>query len=245
MNESTQEAIDYESTVGLQTAILFLMAFSVGTILAVVLLPVMIPSLEFSLGGNSPKAFWFLSRASSFVALTLLWLSMALGLTMTNKLARIWPGVPASFAVHEFVSLLGIGFSIFHAFILLGDDYIKFSVKQILLPFTTEGYKPFFVGLGQTAFYVWIIVVISFYIKARIGQKTWRWLHYTSFALYIVAIYHGIMSGTDTKLEWVQYYYWFSGTSIIFLLFYRIITAISTAIEKSKKKDQTSKLNLA
>lgn len=235
MNSETQEAIDYESTVGLQTAILFLLAFSVGTIFAVVLLPIMIPSLEFSLGGNSPKAFWFLSRASSFVALTLLWLSMALGLTMTNKIARVWPGVPASFAIHEYVSLLGIGFSIFHAFILLGDDYIAFTVRLILIPFTTVGYKPIEVGIGQTVFYGWAIVAFSFYIKARIGQKTWRWVHYLSFALYAAAMYHGIFSGTDSKLSWVQYYYWISGTSILFLLIYRIMVAISTAIEKSKK----------
>ncbi len=235
MNNPQQEAIEYESTVGLQTAILFLMAFSVGTIMAVILLPIMIPSLEYSLGGNSPKAFWFLSRASSFIALSLLWLSMALGLTMTNKMARVWPGVPASFAIHEYVSLLGIGFSIFHAFILLGDEYIAFTVKNVLIPFSTVEYRPIYVGIGQTAFYVWLIVALSFYIKARIGQKAWRWVHYLSFAIYVAAIYHGITSGTDTKEVWAQNYYWISGTSLLFLFFHRITVSIAAAIEKNKK----------
>lgn len=239
MNEVQNEALEYESTIGLQTAILFLMAFSLGTIMAVVLLPIMVPSLEFSLEGTGPKAFWFLSRASSFVALSLLWLSMALGLIMTNKMARVWPGVPASFAIHEYVSLLGIGFSIFHAFILLGDHYINFSVKQILIPFTTTDYRPLYVGFGQTAFYLWAIVALSFYIKARIGQKTWRWLHYLSFGIYIVAVYHGITSGTDTKEAWSQSYYWVSGGILIFLLMYRILGSISTAIEKNKKAKLT------
>lgn len=235
MNNPQQEAIEYESTVGLQTAILFLMAFSVGTIMAVILLPIMIPSLEYSLGGNSPKAFWFLSRASSFIALSLLWLSMALGLTMTNKMARVWPGVPASFAIHEYVSLLGIGFSIFHAFILLGDEYIAFTVKNVLIPFSTVEYRPIYVGIGQTAFYVWLIVALSFYVKARIGQKAWRWVHYLSFAIYVAAIYHGITSGTDTKEAWAQNYYWISGTSLLFLFFHRITVSIAAAIEKNKK----------
>ncbi len=235
MNNPQQEAIEYESTVGLQTAILFLMAFSVGTIMAVILLPIMIPSLEYSLGGNSPKAFWFLSRASSFIALSLLWLSMALGLTMTNKMARVWPGVPASFAIHEYVSLLGIGFSIFHAFILLGDEYIAFTVKNVLIPFSTVEYRPIYVGIGQTAFYVWLIVALSFYIKARIGQKAWRWVHYLSFAIYVAAIYHGITSGTDTKEVWAQNYYWISGTSLLFLFFHRITVSVAAAIEKNKK----------
>lgn len=235
MNDPSMDIIDYESTVGLQTAILFLLAFSVGTILAVVLLPIMIPSLEFSLGGDAPKAFWFLSRASSFVALTLLWLSMGLGLTLTNKMARTWPGVPASFATHEYVSLLGIGFSFFHSFILLGDKFIHVTVKQLLIPFTTIGYKPLFVGLGQIAFYGWVIVALTFYIKSRIGQKTWRWIHYLSFALYAVAMYHGITSGTDTKETWVQYYYWFTGASIVFLLIYRIMVSIVGTVERKNK----------
>ena len=244
MTNQQNEAIEYESTVGLQTAILFLMAFTVGTIAAVILLPVMIPSLEFSLEGEGPKAFWFLSRATSFVSLTLLWLSMALGLLMTNKMARTWPGVPASFAIHEYVSLLGIGFGIFHAFILLGDKYIEFTVKQILIPFTTVGYKPFYVGFGQVTLYGWLIIALSFYIKSRIGQKTWRWLHYVSFAIYAMGIYHGITSGTDTKEVWAQNYYWISGASLVFLLFYRILVSISAVMEKNKKAKLAQQTNV-
>mgnify|MGYP006278897831 CR=1 FL=1 len=239
MNETQQEAVEFESTVGLQTAILFLLAFAIGAIAAVILLPIMVPSLTYSLEGTGPKAFWFLSRATSFVALSLLWLSMALGLIMTNKMARVWPGVPASFAIHEYVSLLGIGFAIFHAFILLGDQYIGFTVKQILVPFSTTGYRPFYVGVGQTAIYLWMIVAFSFYIKSRIGQKTWRWLHYLSFGIYLIGLYHGITSGTDTKDAWAQNYYWISGGALLFLLIYRILVSISTTMEKNKKTPLT------
>jgi len=228
-------AQELESTVGLQTAILFLLAFSTGTLLAVLLLPSMVPSLNSSLAGDSPKAYWYLSRASAYIALTLLWLSMALGLTITNKMARIWPGVPPTFAIHEYVSLLGIGFSIFHAFVLLGDSYIKFSFVQLLLPFSTTGYKPFFVGIGQVVLYAWMIVALSFYIKAKIGQKTWRGLHYISFLIYIFAVYHGLTSGTDTKADWSQLYYYISGGTLVFLLIYRILISIAASIEKKQK----------
>ena len=40
---------------------------------------------------------------------------MALGLGITNKMARLWPGAPAAFALHEYVSLLGLAFAVFHA----------------------------------------------------------------------------------------------------------------------------------
>lgn len=228
-------AQELESTVGLQTAILFLLAFSTGTLLAVLLLPSMVPSLNSSLAGSSPKAYWYLSRGSAYVSLTLLWLSMALGLIMTNKMARVWPGVPPTFAIHEYVSLLGIGFSIFHAFVLLGDDYIKFTFLQLLLPFSTTGYKPILVGIGQVVLYAWMIVAFSFYIKAKIGQKTWRGLHYVSFLIYIFAVYHGITSGSDSGASWSQLYYYITGGLLIFLLMYRILVTIAASIEKKKK----------
>jgi hypothetical protein len=40
--------------------------------------PTLISSLEYSFGGQAPKIYWYLSRATGFVALTILWVSMAL-----------------------------------------------------------------------------------------------------------------------------------------------------------------------
>ena len=37
--------------------------------------------------GVEPKAYWYLSRSSAIVAYILLWISMVLGLAITNKLA--------------------------------------------------------------------------------------------------------------------------------------------------------------
>ncbi|MEI7849307.1 MAG: hypothetical protein WCK35_26145 [Chloroflexota bacterium] len=232
MNNNMPDQVEYESTIGIQTFIMVLLSISVGTLAATVILPTWMPNLANSLMGSDPKAFWYLSRGSSFAAMSLLWLSMALGLGITNKMARIWPGLPATFAIHEYVSLLGLAFAIFHALILMGDKYISFTLAQIVIPFTTVGYKPILVGLGQVGFYVWLMVALSFYVRSRIGSKVWRTLHYISFLCYCVALYHGISSGTDTKELWAQVYYWISGASLLFLLMQRII--VSTLAKAAK-----------
>jgi len=232
MNGRNQEQPEYESTIGGQAFLSILLAMAVGTFMAVVILPTWMPHLADSLLGTDPKAFWYLSRGTSFVAMSLLWLSMALGLGISNKLARIWPGAPAAFAIHEYVSLLGLLFAIFHAMVLMGDHYIKFSLAQIVVPFTTVGYKPLLVGLGQVGFYVWLLVALSFYVRSKIGPKTWRAIHYISFISYCMALYHGITSGTDTKMMWAQSYYWISGASLLFLLMYRIIVSIAAKFSK-------------
>jgi len=225
-----------ESSVNIQSFLLFLLASTFGLLVAVLLLPFFLPNMAFSLGGDSPKAYWYLSRATAFVSLSLLWLSMALGLGITNKMTRIWPGMPATFAIHEYVSLLGLAFAVFHAVVIMGDHYIKFTLLQLLVPFSTVEYRPFWVGIGQVSFYVWAIVALSFYIRPVIGQKFWRLLHYASFALYFMGILHGVFSGTDTSVGWAQNYYWFSAGSLLFLFFVRIVGAVIEALFPQRKQ---------
>ena len=124
MSENSSVPVEYESSVNIQTFLMFLVAMTVGLLVAVLILPSWLPNMSFSLGGDTPKAYWYLSRATAFVSLSLLWLSMALGLGITNKMARLWPGAPAAFALHEYVSLLGLAFAVFHAVVILGDHQL-------------------------------------------------------------------------------------------------------------------------
>ena len=144
MSTNPPEQVEYESSVNIQSFLTFLVAMTVGLLIAVLVLPAWLPNMSFSLGGDAPKAYWYLSRATAFVALSLLWLSMALGLGITNKMARLWPGVPATFALHEYVSLLGLAFSIFHALVLLGDrafvDTIVLSLPSRTLGTRSRSY---------------------------------------------------------------------------------------------------------
>jgi predicted ferric reductase len=225
----------YESSVNIQFFLLVMLAMTVGLLVATIILPAWMPNMAGSLSGESPKVYWYLSRATAFVSLTILWISMALGLGITNRMARLWPGAPAAFAVHEYVSLLGLAFALFHALILLGDHYINFTVAQIFMPFSTLDYRPTWVGIGQVAFYIWLFVALSFYIRSIIGQKTWRAIHYLSFAMYIMGLLHGLFSGTDSTASWAQSYYWISGGSLLFLLMHRIV---NTIFEKSTSRSK-------
>jgi predicted ferric reductase len=72
-----------------------------------------------------------------------------------------------------------------------------------------------------------LIVTLSFYVRQKIGQKTWRVIHYVSFLTYGMALLHGLTSGSDTSLPWAQQYYWVSGSSLLFLLMYRIVISLS------------------
>jgi predicted ferric reductase len=187
------------------------------------------PELARSLAGPSPKAYWYLSRASGLVAYLLLSLSVALGLLITGKLTRPWPGGPTVADLHQFTGLLGLGLALFHAAILLGDRYIGYTPLQLLLPFTTRDYRPLWVGLGQVAFYLGLLLAISSAARRRLGYRCWRALHFSSFGLYLLATMHGAAAGSDTAQPAVFGLYCLSGLLVFFLTVFRVLSSVGQA----------------
>ncbi len=216
-----------QTALGIGSLLSLLVAISLGALGALIVLPNLAPALSGTLAGSNPKAYWYLSRGSAFVALGLLWISMILGLLITDKMARSWPGAPAAFAIHEYVSLLGLVFVAFHALILIGDQYIKYQLVQVLLPFGSTQYHPVWVGLGQIGFYVWAIISATFYVRQQISPKAWRLIHYASFFNFLVAMIHGLAAGTDHATAWAQAIYWIMGTTTLFLTIYRVAAGLA------------------
>ncbi|PDW02012.1 ferric reductase-like transmembrane domain-containing protein [Candidatus Viridilinea mediisalina] len=207
----------------LHEVILLLLGVSVGALAAVIMLPTWLPGLSASLFGEAPKAYWQLARSSAMIAYALLWCAMVFGLLMSNRMARVWPGGPLAFDLHQHTSLLGLAFALFHALMLLGDHYIATTPAQLFTPFAYSGHAPFWVGLGQVAFYGMALIGMSFYVKDRLGRRVWQWLHLLGYVTFLLALVHGIMSGTDSGNLWVQVIYWISGGSILFLSVYRVL----------------------
>ena len=197
-----------------------------GVILIILILPGILPGMAVSLAGSEPKVFWYLSRATAIGGYSFLWLSMMLGLAMTGHLAGKGTSKAAFFEIHKFTSLLGLGFAGLHVFLLLGDQYLKFGLYNLLIPFASSVYRPFWVGLGQVAFYLWLVLIASFYIRRQISRSIWRWIHFASFATFLLALLHGLTSGTDAGLIAMQLFYWISGGLFILLAIFRILNSL-------------------
>ncbi len=209
----------------LEEAFAIVWGILVGLILSVLILPEWLPGLMASLSGPEPKVYWYLARSAGIVAYLLLWLSVTMGLMLSSKLARSWPGGATATDLHQFLSLLALGFALFHGLILLGDRYFQFTLGQILVPFATTSYRPLWVGLGQLGFYLALLVTASFYVRRWIRYRVWRVVHYTSFAVYFLATAHGLAAGTDATTPAMIALYSASGLITYFLIIYRILMA--------------------
>lgn len=167
-------------------------------------------------------AYWYLARAGGVVAYLLLWLATCWGIMMSSKVIKGVVEVPIAYALHEYLPILGVVFAVLHGAVLMGDTYIDFALWQLFVPFAAP-YKPLWTGLGIIAFYLSVALIASHYLRKRIGQKTWRALHYTSYLAYLLALLHGVMAGSDSGSMIMRVLYVITGGLSVFLLIYRLL----------------------
>ncbi len=194
-------------------------------------LPEQLPDRQSHL--QSIHVYWYMGRASGFIAFGLLLASVVLGLGISS---RVFDGLlvrPWVFEMHQFLSLYVLIAMVFHALIMLPDPYAQFKIWELLLPFASP-YRPIAVSLGVVCVYGAVIVSGSYYVKGLIGHRVWRLLHHVSFLLFLMAMLHGIYAGTDSGEQWAQWMYLSSGLAVLFLAFFRILAA--RRIERREKK---------
>jgi predicted ferric reductase len=199
-----------------------------GLIVSLLVLPAWLPGMVSSIAATDQRVFWYLSRATAIVAYLVLWLSMVWGLLMTTRLVKNWPGFPPSNNLHKFFATFGLSLGVLHGLLLLGDQFMNFSLKQILIPFANTTYRPTWVGFGQISLYMWGLILLSFYLRKKIGQKTWRILHILTFLTYASVFIHGTTSGSDSGTVLMQVVYWVTGLVFIFLLGFRLLASSAT-----------------
>jgi DMSO/TMAO reductase YedYZ heme-binding membrane subunit len=71
--------------------------------------------------------------------------------------------------------------------------------------------------------YVVLLVTVTFYIRDRIGQATFRAIHTLSLLAFVGAALHGMLSGTDTPLTMVKLMYAGTFLSVVFLTTYWLV----------------------
>jgi predicted ferric reductase len=183
---------------------------------------------------NTTHTTWYITRAAGWVAYFLLWFSTVWGLAIPTKFFERFLSPTFAVDFHEYISLLSIGFVILHVSVLMIDQYLPFSLAQILIPFISP-YHPVWVGLGVLGFYLTLLVTITFYLRKRIGQKKFKAIHTLSLVGYLGVVLHAFFAGSDSSLRAVQFIYISTFMVIVFLTAYWLINARQLKQEKEKR----------
>jgi DMSO/TMAO reductase YedYZ heme-binding membrane subunit len=164
---------------------------------------------------------WYVARAGGMLAYLLLTSSVVVGLLLSSraKLPR-WPRFALE-DVHRFVGILAGAFIVLHGGALLLDRFVPISLSQLLVP-GTDSYRPLAVACGIVAAELLAALAVANHYRRQLPHSVWRRLHYLNFAVWALALVHGLTAGTDAFTTWALLLYAGSAWLVLALLVHRV-----------------------
>jgi len=147
---------------------------------------------------------WYANRATGAVCLVLFTVVVLLG-TAVRLRAKL-PGLPrfGTVGLHRTLSLSATTFMALHITAAIVDGYVNITTLDAVIPFLSD-YQPRWLGLGTVALDLMLAVLVTSLLRARIGHRTWRAVHWLAYASWPIALVHGIGIGTDTGTDWMTW----------------------------------------
>ncbi len=188
--------------------------------------------------------YWYLGRSAGLVSYWMLWSSVLLGVAVSSRLFDGWLHRGWVFEFHRFFSLLVLLVIVFHALIMLPDPYAGFTLRELLIPFQSH-LRNTAMSLGIIALYGAAFLSATFYVRGLIGQRAWRLLHYLTFGVYVLALAHGLLNGTDSGDTFVRDSYALSVVIILFCVFYRLLAGRPAPVAARRLATTRAPLHMA
>ena len=167
---------------------------------------------------------WDIARAGGFVAYGLLTLAIVTGLLHSLRWAgERWPRLVNN-EVHTHLTLLSLVFTVVHVVGVALDPFTAFRLNELLVPLASH-YRPLWMAFGIVALYLGIAIGLSTALRLRIGYRTWRLIHFTTFAIFVFATIHGLGTGSDSRTGWAMVIYALSTLAVGGLVTARLVVS--------------------
>ena len=104
------------------------------------------------------------------------------------------------------------------------DTYTSIPLTAAFIPFASS-YKAAWLSLGAVALDMLIALIVTSLLRARIGHRAWRRVHWLAYACWPVAVAHGLGIGTDRNATWVFALTMACAVSVLGLAAWRLVVA--------------------
>lgn len=133
--------------------------------------------------------------------MVLLTINILLGLFLSARYntVRRWPHrrIPI-FDIHNWTAYIALGLVFLHPILLLCSRTAGFRIVDVLLPIHSPK-QTLYNCLGALAFYCVVFVVVTSYLRFRLGSRLWKKLHYVAYAAAAFVFVHGILIDPELK----------------------------------------------
>jgi methionine sulfoxide reductase heme-binding subunit len=169
---------------------------------------------------------WYFGRATGLVALGLLTATIALGVLGPLRISStIWPRF-AIRTVHRDLALLCLLVIAIHVVTMVLDGYVHISLSAAFVP-GGSSYRPFWVALGAVSFDLLLAIVLTSLLRRQLGDRTWRLVHWLTYASWPIALAHGLGAGSDNTKVWALALFLGCGAVVALAVFARVQGASS------------------
>lgn len=167
------------------------------------------------------EALWALGRGTGITALGFLTVSLALGIaTRSGRPLLVLPRFAVA-DVHRFAALAGTLLVALHLALLFADPYAQLRLIDFVVPFL-GAYRPLWLGLGTLAFDLLAVVIVTSLLRHRLGVRVFRAVHLATYALWPIALAHGLGNGTDAGRAWFLLFAGTCGLTVAAALTWRL-----------------------
>ena len=147
---------------------------------------------------------WALARAAGYGVLLAATLSLVLGAASSRRAPVAARTVRT--LVHRSTSVLVLLLLAVHAAAVVADSFVTVAWWAALVPFASS-YERLPLALGTLASWGFVLAASSGALRGRLARwsgaaRGWRAVHATAYGAWVLAVVHGLLSGTDTGAWW-------------------------------------------
>lgn len=148
------------------------------------------------------SVLWYTTRGAGEVTLILLTTVVILGILSALRVqSPRWPAFLTT-GLHRNLALMTLVFLALHIVTAVIDPYTNLGWAAALIPFSSY-YRTFWLGLGVIAFELLLAIVATSLIRGQLGRRTWKTIHWLTYAAWPVGVAHGVGTGTDAWSAWM------------------------------------------
>lgn len=171
----------------------------------------------------SDNVLWYTSRGAGAVSEILLTGVVVLGILSALRVqSATWPRFLTA-GLHRNLALTAVVFLTLHIVTAIVDPFTSLGLAA-LIPFGSY-YRTVWLGLGAIAFELLCAIVVTSLVRDWIGLRAWRAIHFLSYAVWPIAIAHGLGTGTDSWSVWMLGVTGGCAGAVVVALAWRLTTA--------------------
>ena len=170
-----------------------------------------------------PQLFiWLVARTTGMASYAALCIAILSGIALrTSVLDWLAKNRPLR-ALHDWTTWLWIPLGAGHVVALLLDKTAQIDPLDVVVPFQVP-YGPLQIGLGTLSLDLLVIITVTSWLRRRMNDELWRWIHRTSYLMFVLLFLHAYSSGTDFNAPAVSAITWAAAGGIALLGASRIV----------------------